>query len=222
MDVNLPMNAHRACYNVLVKGRSDSKLLRMENPGTPEILSSSEYQTLVEQSPILIWRSGTDMLCNYFNERWLAFTGRTMDQEIGNGWTEGVHSEDFDRCLQIYTSHFEREEIFEMEYRLKRHDGEYRWIFDRGVPFYPDGVFAGYIGSCIDVHTRVEAEAELERHRIGQLERLERLLPMCAWCGRIRNDQGYWQDVAQYLTEHGFGSATHGICKKCKQEVEGR
>lgn len=115
------------------------------------LLSLEEYKILVEQAPIMIWRSNTAAACDYFNQRCLAFTGRTVEQEIGNGWTAGVHRDDFDRCLKIYLGAFQKREIFEMEYRLRRHDGKYRWIFDRGVPFKgSDGKFAGYIGSCID------------------------------------------------------------------------
>jgi PAS domain S-box-containing protein len=84
----------------------------------------------------LIWRANKEKLCDYFNERWLKFTGRTFDQEYGNGWAEGVHPEDLKRCIDIYVTNFDQRKIFEMKYRLKRHDGEYRWIFDRGVPFY--------------------------------------------------------------------------------------
>lgn len=188
---------------------------------SPRPLTGPEYAVLVEQSPILIWRSGVDMLCDYFNERWLTFTGRTLAEEVGNGWTEGVHADDFDRCLEIYTSNFQRREIFEMEYRLRRHDGVYRWLFDRGVPFFhEDGVFGGYIGSCVDVHGRVEAEAELERRQTRELSRVRQLLPMCSWCGKIRNDDGYWQSVTQYLHNAGLGKTTHGICKTCAFEFE--
>ena len=183
-------------------------------------LSGPEYRVLVEQAPILIWRSGLDMLCDYFNERWLDFTGRTMEEEMGNGWAEGVHPDDFDRCLEIYTSHFQRQEIFEMEYRLRRYDGEYRWLFDRGVPFYVDGTFEGYIGSCVDVHDRVEAQRAMEAHRREELARLQQLLPMCSWCGKIKNDDGYWQEVAEYLRELGLGMTTHGICQACATRLE--
>ena len=183
--------------------------------------TGSQYKILVEQAPIMVWRSGTDMLCNYFNQRWLAFTGRTMEQEVGNGWAEGVHPDDFDRCLEIYTSHFERREVFEMEYRLRRHDGEYRWIFDRGVPFEEDGRFGGYIGSCIDVTARVEAQAELDRRKQEELERVHRLLPICAWCGSVRSDEGYWQAVEEYLEDAGHGHVSHGICDACSPKVAG-
>jgi two-component system CheB/CheR fusion protein len=133
-------------------------------------LTSSEYRLLVRHSPVMIWRSGLDALCDYFNETWLAFTGRTMDQEIGNGWAEGVHPDDFDRCVAHYLDHFHRREAFEMEYRLRRHDGEDRWIFDRGVPFTTDaGVFAGYIGSCVDVDERRRAQDAQQQHNQEQL-----------------------------------------------------
>ncbi len=122
-------------------------------------LDENQYKTIVESAPNLIWRSGKDALCNYFNTTWLNYTGRTMAQELGNGWAEGVHSDDFDRCLNIYLNAFEKREPFEMVYRLKRYDGEYRWIHDRGVPFYDDSnEFGGYIGSCIDVNEQVTGE----------------------------------------------------------------
>jgi PAS domain S-box-containing protein len=123
------------------------------------ILPPDQYRLLVEHAPTMVWRSGLDTLCNYFNATWLRFTGRTLEQEQGNGWAEGVHPDDFRRCVDIYLAHFERREPFEMEYRLRRYDGVYRYIFDRGVPFTDDqGRFAGFIGSCVDVHERREAD----------------------------------------------------------------
>ena len=111
----------------------------------------------------MIWRAGLDARCDYFNETWLAFTGRTFEQELGDGWAEGVHGDDLDRCVAIYRDHFARRAVFEMEYRLRRHDGAYRYIFDRGVPFLDEaGQFAGFIGSCVDVDERVRAQALLE------------------------------------------------------------
>jgi two-component system, LuxR family, sensor kinase FixL len=103
--------------------------------------------------------SGPDRLCTFFNKGWLDFTGRTLEQELGNGWAEGVHREDFDRCLNVYTTSFAARQQFTMEYRLRRSDGEYRWVLDTGTPrFAPDGEFLGYIGSCIDIAERKRAE----------------------------------------------------------------
>ena len=133
-------------------------------------LTATEYRLLVQHSPVLIWRAGLDAKCDYFNEPWLAFTGRTLEQEMGDGWAEGVHPADFDRCVAYYLDHFHRREPFEMEYRLRRHDGEYRWIFDRGVPFTDDcGAFAGFIGSCIDVDERRRAQDARQQHSEEQL-----------------------------------------------------
>jgi PAS domain S-box-containing protein len=122
-------------------------------------LSAEQYRRLVECAPTLIWRSGRDARCDYFNETWLAFTGRRIEEELGEGWAEGVHPDDLGRCVSIYRDHFARREPFEMQYRLRRYDGVYRTIFDRGVPYSDDrGEFAGFIGSCVDVDERVQAE----------------------------------------------------------------
>jgi PAS domain S-box-containing protein len=134
------------------------------------VLSPTEYRLLVEHSPVMIWRSGRDAKCNYFNDRWLAFTGRSMGQELGDGWTEGVHPDDLDRSVAHYLDHFRRREPFEMEYRLRRNDGVHRWIFDRGVPFTGEaGTFAGFVGSCVDVDDRRRAQAERERQDQEQI-----------------------------------------------------
>jgi two-component system CheB/CheR fusion protein len=110
-------------------------------------------------SPALVWVSGLDKGCIWFNESWLSFTGRTMEQEIGSGWTEGVHPDDFDRCLDIYITAFDKRETFSMEYRLMRFDNVYRWIYDQGQPFYNENKeFTGYIGSCLDITDLKNAE----------------------------------------------------------------
>lgn len=110
----------------------------------------------------MIWRAGLDANCDYFNDTWLAFTGRTLEQEWGVGWAEGIHFEDLQRCLDTYVDAFNARRVFEMEYRLRRADGEYRWILDRGTPRYStDGTFAGFIGSCVDITEHRVMEQEL-------------------------------------------------------------
>ena len=101
-----------------------------------QLLQETEgrFKAMADAAPVLLWMSRTDGLCTFFNQTWLQFTGRSMEQEWGNGWAEGVHFEDFRRCLDTYTDAFHRREVFEMEYRLRRHDGVYRWILDRGSP----------------------------------------------------------------------------------------
>lgn len=181
-----------------------------------EELTREEYKLLVEKAPIMIWRSDVTMECDYFNEIWLAFTGRSMKEELGNGWADGVHPEDFDTCLKIYTDHFTRREAFEMEYRLRRFDGVYRWIFDRGVPFNDsEGNFKGYIGSCIDVSDRIEAQEALKKAQETEIRQLRGFLPICAYCKKIRDDDGYWNQVEKYVSERTEAEFSHGVCPTC-------
>jgi PAS domain S-box-containing protein len=121
--------------------------------------SEERFRTVANAAPVMIWMSGPDKLCTFFNKGWLDFTGRSLEQELGNGWAEGVHRGDIDRCLDIYQNSFNARESFTMEYRLRRSDGEYRWVLDSGTPrFASDGAFLGYIGSCIDITERKTAE----------------------------------------------------------------
>ncbi|MEI6077818.1 MAG: PAS domain S-box protein, partial [Verrucomicrobiota bacterium] len=118
---------------------------------------------LLQNAPALIWRAGTDARCNWFNSTWLAFTGRTLAQEQGDGWSEGVHPEDLASYAKKFQGSFHRRESFTLEYRLRRHDGEYRWIADCGQPFdLPGGGFGGYIGYCYDIHESKMAHELLE------------------------------------------------------------
>ena len=126
--------------------------------------SEKRFRLMADTAPALIWMAETDKLCTYFNKPWLDFTGRSLDLERGNGWAEGVHSDDVRRCVDTYTQAFDRREEFRMEYRLRRHDGEYRWVLDIGVPrFDQDHSFIGYIGIGIDVTDRRQAEEALRR-----------------------------------------------------------
>src|SRR5881409_3445564 len=114
--------------------------------------SEARFRAMADTAPVMIWVSGADKLCTFFNKGWLDFTGRPLEEELGNRWAEGVDREDLDRCVSTYENSFNARQPFTMEYRLRRSDGEYRWVLDTGTPrFADDGTFLGYIGSCIDV-----------------------------------------------------------------------
>jgi two-component system, cell cycle sensor histidine kinase and response regulator CckA len=138
--------------------------------------SEERFRNLADTSPMLIWMSGPDKLCTFFNKGWLEFTGRTLEQEMGNGWAEGIHSEDMERCLTIYETSFDNRKEFQMEYRLRRKDGEYRWVLDSGVPrFGPGDAFTGYVGSCTDISDLKQAqEVTIAKHMLQSLGVLAR------------------------------------------------
>ncbi len=126
--------------------------------------SEQHYRTLADNGQALIWTAGLDKFCDTFNKPWLRFTGRPLERELGNGWTEGVHPDDLERCIEIYTKAFDRREPFSMEYRLRHASGGYRWIVDQGTPRYDsDGRFAGYIGHCLDIHELKNTEDRLRK-----------------------------------------------------------
>ena len=136
--------------------------------------SEQRFRRVANTAPIMIWMSGVDKLCTYFNQPWLDFTGRPLEAELGHGWAEGVHPEDLMACMDTYTRMFDARLPFAMQYRLRRNDGEYRWIIDRGVPRYnADGSFAGYIGSCSDITDHKLAEEALSNVSQRLLEAAE-------------------------------------------------
>lgn len=120
--------------------------------------SERRFRLVANTAPVMIWMSGPDKKCTYVNQPWLEFTGRDLEAELGDGWAAGIMPEDLKFCLDTYNAAFDRREVFRMEYRFRNKHGEYRWLFDMGVPrFSADGSFAGYIGSCLDVTERREA-----------------------------------------------------------------
>lgn len=124
--------------------------------------SEERFRTMADTAPVMIWMAGTDKVCNYFNQGWLEFTGRNLEQELGNKWVEGVHPDDMQVCLDTYSTAFDAHETFKIEYRLRRFDGNYRWILDTGSPrFNLDGSLAGYIGSCIDITDHKQAQEKI-------------------------------------------------------------
>src|ERR1700691_644696 len=110
------------------------------------------FRRLVDQAPFMLWSAGRDGLCTFFNRPWLDFRGRTMAEEIGEGWVEGVHPDDRQRCLDTYRRAFGAHRPFDVEYRLLRADGQYRWVRDAGTAqFDRDGGFQGYLGACVEI-----------------------------------------------------------------------
>ena len=166
--------------------------------------SEARFRSMADNAPVLIWMSGLDKGCTFFNKGWLDFTGRPMAKELGSGWVDGVHPDDVDRCLETYVSAFDLRHPFSMEYRLRRHDGQYRTIVDRGVPrFAPDGTLVGYIGCADDITERKRGE-ELP----GQvLEAAPNAMIMANQDGRITLMNAAVETVFGYAREELIGSA---------------
>ncbi len=164
--------------------------------------SEQRFGALADAAPVMIWMAGTDKLCTFFNKGWFAFTGRTADRELGSGWTEGVHPADLDRCLRIYSEAFNARRDFTMEYRLRRHDGEYRWVLDSGAPrVETDGTFLGYIGSSFDVTDLKRGE---ERMRLA-VEAAPNAMIMADRAGHIILVNAQAEKVFGYAREELLG-----------------
>lgn len=137
--------------------------------------SEARFRAMADDAPVLIWMTDPHKKFTFFNARWLEFRGTTMDEETGDGWTKGVHPLDYERCVSTYEAAFTARNRFEMEYRLRRYDGQFRWVLDTGTPrFTPDGTFAGYIGSCVDITDHKEVEALLEERTRRQSSLIKR------------------------------------------------
>ncbi len=145
-------------------------------------------RAIVAEAPVMIWRSGVDRACDFFNPWWLTFTGRTLAQELGDGWAEGVHADDLDACLSSYVTAFDARLPFRLEYRLRRFDGEYRWVLDLGTPRYDSaGQFAGYIGCCFDITDRRQTEQALgEAH--AEISRVSRLTALGEFAAALSHE----------------------------------
>jgi PAS domain S-box-containing protein len=167
--------------------------------------SEARFRILADTAPVMVWMSGADTLCNFFSKPWLEFTGRTIEQELGNGWSEGVHAEDLQGCLETYACSFNARRPFTMEYRLRRADGEYRWVLDNGVPRYtPEGKFAGYIGSCMDITERRRAEAAL-RESEQHMGLAASAAELAMWTWDIPRDEVWTTDHGRALV--GFAQS---------------
>jgi PAS domain S-box-containing protein len=145
-------------------------------------------RAIVSEAPVMIWRSGTDKRCDFFNPSWLTFTGRTLAQELGDGWAEGVHPEDLDACFASYVAAFDARVPFRLEYRLRRFDGEYRWVLDIGTPRYDATAhFLGYIGCCFDITDRRHAEQALDEAH-AEISRVSRLTALGEFAAALSHE----------------------------------
>lgn len=146
--------------------------------------SEQRFRTIADAAPVMVWIAGEDRMCTFCSRSWLEFTGRTLEQEIGTGWMDSVHPEDRARCRATYERCFDARNPFEMEYRLRRADGEYRWILNKGVPrLSPDGTFLGYIGSCVDFSEHHELQASRR-----ELAHASRVLSMGELAGSLAHE----------------------------------
>src|SRR5438094_5956206 len=183
--------AYELSYDVL-RAATLTRQLQASEAGLRE--SEERFRVVADSSPVLIWMSGLDKLCTFFNKVWLEFTGRTVEQEMGNGWAEGVHPDDFQSCLKTYVEAFDAREPFVMQYRLRRHDGAYRWISDTGVPRYDaQRNFAGYIGSCVDV-TELISKEEALRDSEERMSLAADAAGLIVWTWDVRRDEVWLSD----------------------------
>jgi two-component system sensor histidine kinase/response regulator len=169
------------------------------------------FHEIADIAPVMIWMSGPDKLCNYFNRRWLEFTGRELKEELGNGWVAGVHPDDIERCLKIYEQSFNARESFSMEYRLRRHDGVYRWILDNGRPIHSaDKEFAGYAGSCVDITDQKQIQSMLEKSEAQYRYAIEATSDgVWDWniiTGEVNYSPAYYQMLGYEVNEWNSGS----------------
>ena len=179
MDVTEQELSESARLQTIENNRTILEALGRNEAQTIDQLRESEgrFRSVSDTAPVMIWIVDPDKRCTYINKRWLDFRGRKLEEELGYGWMEGVHPEDYDACRDSYFSSFDERQPVELEYRVRRYDGEYRWVYDAGIPRYSsDGTFLGYIGSAIDITERKEAEVALrtaheELHQLkNQLE----------------------------------------------------
>ncbi|KJU86649.1 PAS/PAC and GAF sensor-containing diguanylate cyclase/phosphodiesterase [Candidatus Magnetobacterium bavaricum] len=127
------------------------------------IESESRFRIMADSAPVFIWMSDAGTGRNYFNKVWLDYTGKSLSEEANDGWLKGVHLEDYQRCRDICSTSHQQQEQFRLEYRLRRRDGVYRWILDTGNPrFTSENKFIGFIGSCVGITEKKEAEERLK------------------------------------------------------------
>jgi formate hydrogenlyase transcriptional activator len=174
--------------------------------------SEERFRLVCNVAPVMIWVSGTDKLCTFFNQRWLDFTGRSRERELGEGWVADVHPDDLERCVRTYTEAFDARLDFKMDYRLRRFDGEFRWVVDHGAPrFEPDGNFVGYIGSCVDITESKVAQEELKNSYAEVKQLKEKLEAESSYL------QGEIKDIGRFHEIVGESKAIKEVLMKVEQ-----
>jgi PAS domain S-box-containing protein len=133
----------------LAEAEADLDYLRQK-----KVSGEQRFRELLDASPVMVWMSGTDAMYTFFNRSWLEFRGRTLQEELGNGWAEGIHPDDRDFCLETYLKAFTARSPFRVQYRVQRADGEWAWIENAGSPLIEDTVFVGFMGTAMDVSER--------------------------------------------------------------------
>lgn len=157
--------------------------------------SEKRFRSMADSAPVLIWMAGTDKRCSYINKGWMDFTGRTAEQELGSVWTESIHPDDYPACDLAFSACFDERITFSMEYRLRRADGQYRWIMDTGNPrFLENGEFVGYIGTCFDIHERKIAEDMLKESEL-RFRTMADSAPVFIWLADEDKEHNYFNKV---------------------------
>lgn len=168
-------------------------------------LCVEDCEQLLEQLPAMVWRANERAECSFCSRSWQAFTGVSR---LGIGWLEPIHAEDRHKYMSTYRTSVARRQPFQVRYRLRRADGSYRWVLEKGAPLWDaTGRFDGYVGVCVDVTEQME-EVQAAQTSIG-------VLPICAHCKRIRDERGHWHSVEEYMSQHTDADLSHGICPDC-------
>ncbi len=165
--------------------------------------SEARFRAMADTAPVLIWLTDDNMQMGYVNQSWLEFTGRSLQQEMGRGWAESLHASDYRTWLRLSAHALAEQQPFEVEVRLRRHDGEYRWLACHGVPrVSPAGVFVGYIGSCVDITDLKLAERVLRESR-DELQRrvVERTAELVEANDALKQEKDRQQELIQKLEE---------------------
>jgi PAS domain S-box-containing protein len=178
-------------FNLIRRRRAESSLGESEK----------RFQAVADATPVLIWMTGEDQGCTFFNKAWLEFTGRSMEQELGRGWRESVHPDDRDKATESYGNVFKARQPFTTQYRMKRSDGEYRWLTDHGVPRYgPRGNFRGYVGACVDITDLLKKDAAL-RESEERIALAAEAAQVGVWELDIETNEVWFSDKARSLFE---------------------